>query len=137
MNCKIMEMNKSRFYLFLFLILASCSRHYLLQCSTEISAPKAYKLLLKNDNVIFVDVRTKEEFEKGHIKGAINIDYFSPQLENLLMTLPKEKIIIVYCKHALRSKNVVNLLKRNDYQKVYNLKGGFPSWTSGGFPVEK
>lgn len=84
-----------------------------------------------------VDVRTKEEFSEGHIPSAININYYSQELDFLLSNLPHDKTIICYCSHGLRSKNVVMKLKSRGYNKVLNLRGGLSEWIKRGFPIEK
>lgn len=107
--------------------------------TSEISSKSLPKYLRENSNeeIIFVDLRNKEDFESSHIKGAIHIDYFSPCYPKELFKIPKDKTIILYCKHGLRSKNAVSLLKSYGYKRAYSLKGGFKEWEKLGFPIER
>lgn len=59
---------------------------------------------------IIVDVRTKEEFEKKHIKNAINIPV--QMIDKLYYTLPKNREIIVYCRSGSRSSKAASYLKK-------------------------
>lgn len=69
-----------------------------------------------------IDVRTKEEYESGHIRGAINIPL--DEIRNRLDELDKNKDYIVHCRSSVRSYNAEMVLKSKGY-KVKNLDG---SW---------
>lgn len=104
----------------------------------EISPKSSIKYMYKPpDEVIFVDLRSKEEYETSHIPGAINIDYFSPNYQEELSKIPKNKTIVLYCKYGLRSKNAAQLLKTLGYPRVHSLEGGFLEWEKTGLPVER
>jgi rhodanese-related sulfurtransferase len=80
---------------------------------------------LKKDGAIILDVRTKDEFAGGHIKGSVNISV--DQLPHQLGKLKdKQKTIITCCASGMRSASAKGILKSNGYQNVYN--GG--SWFS-------
>ena len=93
-------------FVFLILLLVGCN-------NKEVS--ELEKILSKN-NYIIVDVRTKEEYDGGHVKGSINIPY--DVIEN--SNLDKTKTILVYCKSGARSKKAYDTLVSLDYD-VYNL----------------
>jgi|APSaa5957512622_1039677.scaffolds.fasta_scaffold375853_1 phage shock protein E len=61
--------------------------------------------------MIVIDVRTKEEFESGHVEGAINIDFYREDLKEVLAKLDKSKKYGVYCRSGARSSRVVELMK--------------------------
>lgn len=88
------------------------------------------KALENNDeNHILVDVRTPEEYNSEHLKGAVNIDVkdslaFMPKAKELL---PKDKTILVYCRTGHRSAMAAHKLAAEGY-KVINLKGGIIAW---------
>lgn len=73
--------------------------------------------IISKNNFIIVDVRTKEEYDTGHVKGAINIPYDSID-ENT--NLDKSKTILVYCKSGVRSGKAYQTLKKLNYD-VYDL----------------
>ncbi|MCK6599511.1 MAG: rhodanese-like domain-containing protein, partial [Bdellovibrionaceae bacterium] len=65
---------------------------------------------LSQDSVI-LDVRTPDEYLSGHIKGAINIDFYASDFQNQLGKLDKEKDYKVYCRSGNRSSKAVNMMK--------------------------
>jgi rhodanese-related sulfurtransferase len=78
---------------------------------------------LMKEGATIVDVRSKGEFESGHIRGAINIPL--NHLENNLAKIKKEKPVITCCASGMRSASARGLLQSKGYT-VYN--GG--GWTS-------
>ncbi len=82
-----------------------------------------YADLLKKGAII-VDVRTRAEYQQGHIKGSQNIPLNN--LSNHYSKLKKDKTIITCCASGMRSAQAKNILKANGYSEVYN--GG--GWTS-------
>jgi phage shock protein E len=82
-----------------------------------------YKELIKNGAQI-VDVRTKAEYQQGHIKGSINIPLNN--LSNHYASLKKDKPVITCCASGVRSAQGKNILKSNGFTQVYN-GGGWMS----------
>lgn len=83
-----------------------------------------YKQLVQ-DGAVILDVRTREEFNGGHIKGAINIP-----VQNLpsgdLSALGKDKVVITCCASGMRSASAKSILASRGYKEVYN-GGGWHS----------
>jgi len=82
-----------------------------------------YKDLIKKGATI-VDVRTKAEYQGGHIRNSINIPLNN--LSNHYSKLDKTKPVIVCCASGVRSSQAKNILKANGFLEVYN--GG--GWNS-------
>ena len=76
-----------------------------------------YKSLIQNGAII-VDVRTKGEFQGGHIKGSINIPL--NVLQDNISKLKKDKAIITCCASGMRSASAKSLLKSSGFTEVYN-----------------
>jgi phage shock protein E len=77
-----------------------------------------YGQLIK-DGAIIVDVRSKGEYESGHVKGSLNIPL--DQLGNNLTKLKdKDKIIITCCASGMRSSSAKSLLEQKGYTNVHN-----------------
>jgi len=76
-----------------------------------------YAQLVKNGAVI-IDVRTKAEYQQGHIKGSTNVPLNN--LSNHYSKLDKNKPIITCCASGMRSAQAKNILKANGYAEVYN-----------------
>jgi len=83
-----------------------------------------YAQLVK-EGAIILDVRSRGEFESGHIRGSMNIPV-DQLLNNLNKLKDKRKTIITCCASGMRSASAKNLLKSKGYSEVYN--GG--GWSS-------
>lgn len=91
------------------------------------AAPKAdYKELYKNGALI-LDVRTKAEYQNGHIKGSQNIPLNN--LSNHYARFKKDQVIITCCASGNRSGQAKRILEANGFTKVYN-GGGWMSLQS-------
>jgi len=63
---------------------------------------------------VIIDVRSPQEFQGGHIKGAINIPL--DKLANSLSKIPKNKTVITCCASGMRSGSALGILKSNGYE---------------------
>lgn len=73
---------------------------------------------------ILLDVRSNQEYNEGHLQGAINIpDY---ELRNRVQReIPKKnQLIVIYCQYGGRSRNAYNMMKNMGYTNICNLSGG-------------
>lgn len=95
----------------------------------KITASQAYDMMNEKE-VTVVDVRTKSEYEKGHIKDAILIP--NETIDSVPPTqLPdKNAIILVYCRSGRRSREAAEKLIKFGYKNVYDF-GGINDWTYG------
>lgn len=85
-------------------------------CSTE-SEELDLETVMKENDYIIVDVRTKEEYDEAHLVDAINIPYDEIDKNT---DLDKEKVILVYCKSGNRSGIAYETLEDLGYS-VYDL----------------
>ena len=84
--------------------------------------------VLMNQDVQLIDVRTSEEYSKGFIEEAQNIDYNSTDFANKISKLDKNKPVLLYCAMGGRSSKASKVFKSQGFKKIYDLKGGFLSW---------
>ena len=98
----------------------------------DISAEEVYEIISGNKGYIILDVRTPDEFKKGHIEGAVLIPV--SELDNRLGELPKDKPIITYCRTGIRSRKAANVLVENGFTRIYDM-GGILDWEGKGYPV--
>ncbi|KAK9755126.1 hypothetical protein RND81_01G004200 [Saponaria officinalis] len=111
------------------------------------SVPVSTAIQLIRDGYAFLDVRTPEEFEDGHPKGAINIAYMSqtesgmlknPQFEQqVLSSFQKDDQIIIGCRSGKRSLMAATDLASVGFRNIVDLAGGYIAWTRNGLPVHK
>lgn len=85
-----------------------------------------YEELLEKvkDGAVLIDVRTKQEFLEEHLDGAILIPYYEITLKIMDAVPDKDKTIILYCKNGGRSLKAYKLLRKLEYNNIYNLKNG-------------
>ncbi|WP_431134608.1 rhodanese-like domain-containing protein [Psychroserpens mesophilus] len=93
------------------------------ECITVLS-PIEFKSQVDGKNVQLIDVRTSNEFNSNHIKGAKNIDFFSGSFNLELNKLNKDKPVYVYCRSGSRSRQTANKLANMEFKKIYDLRGG-------------
>lgn len=82
-----------------------------------------------------LDVRTSDEFAKGHIEGAINADINLGDFQTQLAKLDKSKPVFVYCLSGGRSSSAAEVLKENGFKEIYNLEGGILAWNAAQLPL--
>lgn len=97
--------------------------------------PKDFLQKLKNSNSILIDVRTPEEFETGHIKNAIDLDYRNAYFSDKIRKLDPSKTYMIYCRSGKRSASTVDSLKNLGFTHLYDLKGGINAWKTENLPV--
>ncbi len=92
---------------------------------------------IKSENVQILDVRTKKEFDEGHLAEAKQIDIKNEDFMKTAKTvLDKSKTIAVYCRSGKRSADAAKQLSDAGY-KVINMKGGILKWENEKKPIVK
>jgi len=105
---------------------------------TNISPEQAKEMLASGDNdLLLLDVRTKDEYRAGHIKGAklIPIQVLSGMIDEIADY--RDKVVIVYCAVGGRSSKASGLLQEKGFKTIYNMNGGIKKWGSLGYDIEK
>ena len=103
----------------------------------NVSPDEAEKLLKDNPKIVVLDVRTPEEFAKGHIAGAKNVDFKAADFAEKVAALDKGKTYLVHCAAGGRSSKTLDLMKDKNFAALYHLNEGFKAWEKAGKPVEK
>jgi len=87
-------------------------------------------------NVFVVDARDAAQFAKGHIPGAINIEW--RQAVARRGELPKDRMVLIYCNSGSLSAQAVFALRLLGYDNVKVLQDGYEGWKAkGGFEANK
>ena len=91
--------------------------------------------MVKQDLVTVLDVRPAEEFEAGHVQGAINIPI--NELEQHLQQFNPAQEVVAYCRgpHCILAFDAVAQLRDNGFQ-ARRLEDGYPEWKVAGLPIE-
>ncbi len=92
----------------------------------KISVEEAYEMMASQE-VVVVDVRTREEHESGHIENAVLVPNESIGSEMPEALPDKEATLLIYCRSGRRSKEAAQKLLSLGYQNVYDF-GGVIDW---------
>ncbi len=111
-----------------FVVVAIVSRGQSNQKFTSVDVPTFIEVI-KDTNVVLLDVRTASEYEQGHIPGThFNIDILSRNFKKeVLKKIPKSKTIAIYCRSGNRSKRAGRALAAEGYN-VIELDRGYVAW---------
>jgi len=87
---------------------------------------------LRGEGAFILDVRTPEEFELGHIEGAVNVP--NTELRGRLAELPRDRFILVYCGVGIRGYLAERILRQSGWTDVANLAGGWKTYRAATGP---
>lgn len=127
---------KTVLFRFLIFICLCASYLYAQNSSLDINQFES-KLKSAGANAQLVDVRTSDEFNKDHLKGAVNYDIYESNFETNLNKLDKNKPVFVYCYSGGRSSQAANTLKKKGFKTVYDMSEGFKKWKDSGKTITK
>jgi rhodanese-related sulfurtransferase len=96
-----------------------------------------YERLRRDTNNVVLDVRSKAEFEKGHIAGATNIDINSLRFDEVVAKLDTNRTYLVNCAVGMRSARACKKMEGVGFKSLYDLAPGFEGWKKAGKPIEK
>lgn len=99
--------------------------------------PLTATAMINHDDAVVLDVRSMAEFKDGHIVNSVNIPLNG--LGNNIKQLEKHrgKPIVAVCRSGSRSGSACNLLRKNGFENVKNLRGGIMAWESANLPVQR
>jgi hydroxyacylglutathione hydrolase len=99
-----------------------------------ITAVELNERLKRGYEGLVLDVRSRDEWNNGHIKDSLSI--YVGSLEKRVDELPKGKQITVVCESGTRSSFAASILLKADRKNVINMLGGMSAWRRMGYPVE-
>ncbi len=91
---------------------------------------------LQQEGVPIIDVRTKKEYDQGHIKGVFNVDFLSSDFINQMKKWNNNDPIVIHCAVGGRSGKAAKQLQKAGFTKIYDYSGGFKDWQSKGYDTE-
>ena len=100
----------------------------------EVDQMTVHEVKERADELQIVDVRSPDEWEEGHIPGAIHI--FLPELEKRAGELKKKKPVAVYCDSGYRASLGTSILQQEGFD-VHNVPGSWQAWKNAKYPIEK
>ena len=93
----------------------------------NITAEEAKRIMDSEEGYIILDVREQDEYDAGHISGAILIPYTQIEAKANEMLPDKDQLILVYCRSGRRSKIAAEALAELDYTNIKEF-GGILDW---------
>lgn len=109
------------------LVLSGCAAPQKAAEYRKISAEEAKQMIDSGQSVFIVDVRTKEEYDQGHIPSAMLLPNTELGKQAAVSLPDKDATILVYCRSGNRSKSASLELLQMGYSKVYDF-GGIIDW---------
>lgn len=98
------------------------------------------KALFDRKDVVFVDARRKEDYDLGHITGALSlfVEDVDVLYESVMGTLPKDRTVVTYCSDAQcdTAIRLADALVARGHTRVFILLEGIPGWKGAGYPTE-
>ena len=104
------------------------------QAITNVDALK-FNELIQSGNGIILDVRTPQEYSRGHIANSALINIADRDFVNKISLLQKDKPIYLYCLTGSRSRVAANYMSQMGFTNIYNLQQGILEWQRNNLPV--
>ena len=105
--------------------------------SQRVSANDFYSELINDNSSIIIDVRTPEEFSKGHLRNALNINWFDDNFEDQVEILSRDRPVFIYCLSGGRSAKALDKISKMGFKNSYELDGGILEWRKNNYPESK
>jgi rhodanese-related sulfurtransferase len=104
---------------------------------THISAGELQRLIRLGSPPTIIDVRTRYEYEQGHVPGAIHLPFWKALFSAGGLDTPRDKPLVVYCAHGPRAGIGKFALTSAGFTNVLYLEGHMSGWLKAGLPVRK
>ncbi|MGA1699579.1 MAG: rhodanese-like domain-containing protein [Candidatus Nanopelagicales bacterium] len=89
----------------------------------------------QSPGTVIIDVRTPEEFNSGHVQGALNIPVESPDFAAQVSALDPATTYAIYCRSGNRSAVATAEMGSMGFMHLYDLEGGFSDLEAAGMPT--
>lgn len=124
--------------LFLIILVAilfnSCSNGQIKNTETILSATEFARKIKEMPTATIVDVRTPDEFSKGHLFNANNYNWNANEFNKQIASLDKSEPVFVYCLSGGRSSSAASKMRSVGFKAVYELDGGLIKWRGANLP---
>ncbi len=122
------------FVILVTIVSISCSNSQSQTTKTSLSVTEFASKLEEMPTVALVDVRTPEEFSKGHLKNAVNYNWSGNDFEKQVAKLEKSKPVFIYCLSGSRSSAAARKMRSAGFKHVYEMEGGLMKWRGAHLP---
>ncbi len=115
-------------------MMLGCTSGQTQNVKTSLSPAEFAETMKKTPNALLVDVRTPDEFSKGHLVNAKNIDWNGSTFDKEISSIDKSKPVFVYCLSGGRSGQAASKMRADGFTLVYELDGGIMKWRGANLP---
>ncbi len=102
--------------------------------NTSLSASEFSEKLRNTPSSVLIDVRTPEEYSKGHLQNSKNFDWNGDDFQNQTSKLEKGMPVFIYCLSGKRSAAAASKMRTDGFKEVYELNGGIMKWRAANLP---
>lgn len=99
-----------------------------------VSPAEAQQLMSSRKDLLLIDVRNQNELSQGAIAGSQLLPFWNIMKNN--HSIPKDRPLLLICAVGGRSYGAGQILSRQGYPEIYNLKGGIDAWKRAGLPLQ-
>lgn len=85
------------------------------------------------DGARIIDVRTPEEFDTGHLRGAVNVDLSAPDFDERIAALDETASYVIYCASGNRAGTAIKIMRDQGFDNLIN-GGGYEDLAAYGLP---
>ena len=86
-------------------------------------------------DLVILDVRTAEEFDNGHLEGAVMLDFYDPDFAAQIADLDPDVPYLLYCQSGNRSGQTAEIMEQLGFVDVADVDGGILAWADAGQPI--
>ncbi|MCG8426040.1 MAG: rhodanese-like domain-containing protein [Chromatiales bacterium] len=121
----------------LFIVIGLLVQNFIASSDKSAVSPQKATEMINREEAVVVDVRPMNDFTEGHIINALNIP--ANALKNQIKTLEKykDKPIIMACRSGAQSSMACKQLRKEGFEKVFNLQGGMLAWQNANLPISR
>ena len=100
-------------------------------------SPMELSRLVNHEQAVIVDVRSQEEYDRGHITKAKNIPLDEIETKSKQLEKFKKRPLVIVCQTGNRAGKAANQLRKLEFDKLFHLTGGVVEWQKDNLPLEK
>lgn len=109
----------------------------LAHAAEEVTAVQAAARLQADPSIVVLDIRTPREFQRGHIPGAININFHARDFRARIAQLDPDRTYLMHCAAGGRSDATIAIMRNAGLPNVMHMGGGTVEWDRAGLPLTR
>lgn len=99
----------------------------------SLTVEEAYDRIRTGEDMIIVDVRTRDEYREGHLMNSRSIPM--EDFKKHMNRIPRDKPVLLYCQDGATSIRAIRYLEVAGYEDLLHMHEGFRGWSEAGYPI--